>query len=203
MLIAIKRVKPRVLAGTLLFVAGAQFLLFLMIAETQYLGYSANENYISDLGVWEEWSAVFFNSSVIAFGLLGLIGGYILREEKGLRYVSRSLMVSGVGAIILGIFPETVWGLHKMGAFMAFIFAALAAVLCFKAFSGPFRYIATFLGVFSFTAMILSVSNIFLGLGPGGMERLVLYPIMLWMAGFGAVLFSSVTEGELVRDRAA
>ncbi|MCX6651318.1 MAG: DUF998 domain-containing protein [Methanomassiliicoccales archaeon] len=188
--------KRRMLAGTLLFVAGAQFLLFLIIAETQYPGYSANENYISDLGVWEEWSAVFFNVSVIAFGLLGLIGGFILREDKGMSYVPWLLIVSGAGAIILGIFPETVWGLHKIGAFMAFICASSAAVCCFKAFSGPFRYIATFLGVLSFITMILSITNIFLGLGPGGMERMILYPIIIWMTSLGTVLYSSAESPE-------
>jgi hypothetical membrane protein len=141
--------------------------------------------------VWDQPSAIFFNFPVIIFGLFGLMSGLILREEKEWIYIPWLLVISGVGAIMLGVFPETVWGLHKLGAFMAFIFAAAAAVNAFWVFSGPSRYISVVLGAISFLAMMLSVTEVFLGVGPGGMERMVLYPILIWMMGFGAILLSS------------
>lgn len=183
--------KRRVLLGVLLFVAGVQFLIFLIIAETQYPGYSINAHYLSDLGVWDMPSAPFFNLSVIVFGLLALVGGVISREDRGLRHIPWLLMVSGVGAIILGVFPMTVWGLHRLGTFLAFIFAGAAAVRSYWVLSGPLRYISLVLGIISFLAMVLSVTNVFLGLGPGGMERMVLYPILIWLLGFAAVLLSA------------
>lgn len=183
--------RRRVTAGTLLFIACAQFILFLTIAETQFPGHSTNANFISDLGVWDQPSAIFFNFPVIMFGLFGLMSGLILREEKEWIYIPWLLVISGVGAIMLGVFPETVWGLHKLGAFLAFIFAAAAAVNAFWVFSGPSRYISVVLGAISFLAMMLSVTEVFLGVGPGGMERMVLYPILIWMMGFGAILLSS------------
>jgi hypothetical membrane protein len=190
--------KRRVLVGTLLFVACTQFLLFLIIAETQYPDYSTNINYLSDLGVWDEPSAPFFNISVIIFGLLAIASGVLSRNDEGMSHIPWLLIVSGAGAVILGVFPETVWGLHRLGAFLAFIFAASAAVCSYRVISGPFRYISAILGGCSFLAMMLSVTNIYLGLGPGGMERMVLYPILIWLLGFGAVLLSS---GEnIVRD---
>jgi hypothetical protein len=85
----------------------------------------------------------------------------------------------------------TVWGLHRLGTFLAFIFAAAAAVRSYWVLSGPLRYISLVLGVISFLAMVLSVTNVFLGLGPGGMERMVLYPILIWLLGFAAVLLSA------------
>ena len=183
--------RRREFLGTLLFVACVQFLIFLIIAETQYPGYSTNAHYLSDLGVWDIPSAPFFNLSVIVFGLLALVGGVLSREDRGLRCIPWLLMVSGAGAIILGVFPMTVWGLHRLGTFLAFIFAAAAAVRSYWVLSGPLRYISLVLGVISFLAMVLSVTNVFLGLGPGGMERMVLYPILIWLLGFAAVLLSA------------
>ncbi|MCX6651317.1 MAG: DUF998 domain-containing protein [Methanomassiliicoccales archaeon] len=183
--------KSRVLAGTLLFVATAQFVLFLNIAEAEYTGYSTHASLISDLGVWGEPSAIFFNLSVIAYSLLSLIAGVVLREDKGLSYIPWLLMVAGVGGLSIGIFPMTVWGVHDWGAVLAFVFAALAAVYCYWALSGPFRYISIVLGVISFFAMILYKGNVFLGLGAGGMERMIMYPILIWIAGLGTVLFTS------------
>jgi hypothetical membrane protein len=103
---------------------------------------------------------------------------------------------------MLGIFPERVWGLHKLGAFLAFGFAAAAAGNAFGVFSGPFRYISVVLGAISFLAMIFSVTEVFLGIGPGGMERMVLYPILIWMMGFGAVLFSSEERNAITMSKA-
>jgi hypothetical membrane protein len=79
--------KRRVIAGIILFTAGAQFILFLIIAETQFPGHSTSGNFISDLGVWDEPSAMFFNAPVIIFGLFGLLSGLILRGEKQWSYI--------------------------------------------------------------------------------------------------------------------
>jgi len=37
-------------------------------------------------------------------------------------------------------------------------------------------------------------SSFFLGLGPGGMERMIVYPALMWLAGFGGHL---VTKREI------
>jgi hypothetical membrane protein len=183
--------KLRVLAGTLLFLATAQFVLFLNIAETLYTGYSIHTSLISDLGVWGEPSAIFFNLSVIVFGLLGLAGGFVLRNDKELGHIPWLLMVSGAGGLIAGVFPMTVWGVHDWGAVLVFVFAALAAVYCYWTFIGPFRYFSIALGVISFIAMVLFKANVLLSLGAGGMERMIMYPVLVWMGGLGTVLFTS------------
>ncbi|MCX9076244.1 MAG: hypothetical protein OIN88_16610 [Candidatus Methanoperedens sp.] len=40
-------------------------------------------------------------------------------------------------------------------------------------------------------ALVLYGSDIYLGLGPGGMERMIAYPVLLWGTGFGGYLMSS------------
>ena len=41
------------------------------------------------------------------------------------------------------------------------------------------------LGTLGLISLILYVPGIYLGLGKGGMERLIVYPNLLWALGFG------------------
>jgi hypothetical membrane protein len=52
----------------------------------------------------------------------------------------------------------------------------------------PFNIIVILLGLMSLLAMILFIGNFYLGLGVGGMERMIVYPILIWMIGFGGFL---------------
>jgi hypothetical protein len=45
-------------------------------------------------------------------------------------------------------------------------------------------------GVMTLVATVLYVNGIYLGLGPGGMERMVVYPVLLWSIGFGGYLMA-------------
>lgn len=49
--------------------------------------------------------------------------------------------------------------------------------------------------------LVLYVANFYLGLGPGGMERIVAYPILLWGVGLGGHMIS--WEGALPSSVAA
>jgi hypothetical protein len=39
-------------------------------------------------------------------------------------------------------------------------------------------------------ATVLYGSHVYLGLGAGGMERMVVYPVLLWSIGFGGYLMA-------------
>jgi hypothetical protein len=41
------------------------------------------------------------------------------------------------------------------------------------------------LGLATLVAMVLFASNTYLGLGAGGMERMIVYPVLLWSIGLG------------------
>lgn len=46
------------------------------------------------------------------------------------------------------------------------------------------------MGSASIFALVLYGLNIYLGLGPGGMERMIAYPVLLWAIGFGGYMMS-------------
>ena len=176
----------RKLAGSLLFVGAAQFLVAMIIAETLYPGYSASLNYISDLGVGP--SALIFNSSVFLFGLTVIVSSYYLQRVFRSLLISILVIVAGAGAAGVGLFPETVPLLHPIFSFIAFFFGAISAIAAYKIQKPHMSYLSVIMGAVSLLALILFATKNDLGLGIGGMERMVAYPIILWAIGFGGHL---------------
>ncbi|MCW3980088.1 MAG: DUF998 domain-containing protein [Candidatus Bathyarchaeota archaeon] len=185
------------IAGTLLFVAASQFVLVLVVAEALYPGYSISANYISDLGVGP--SAIYFNSSVFFMGLLLIIGTYFLQRAFNYKILTVLLVLTAVGAMGVGVFTEDFGTIHTVVSLIAFLFGGLSAIfsaVCsyvhdFKLLKMPFSIIAVILGLISLAALVLLGSNIDLGLGVGGIERMIAYPLLMWGAGFGGYLIAS------------
>jgi len=157
----------------------------IIIAEALYPGYSTSENYISDLGVGP--SSLIFNSSVFLLGVL-VVGGAYFIYLADFRLFSILLATAGIGAMGVGLFPEDAGVIHVVFSFVTFLFAGLSAVLCCKLQKRPFSYFSLLLGVTSLVALFLFISGIHLGLGKGGMERMIAYPALLWAVGFGGYL---------------
>jgi len=175
-------------AGALFFVAASQFVLGLIVAEALYSGYSVSENYISDLGVGP--SSMIFNSSVFLMGLLLIIGTYFLQRAFNFKALTVLLVMTAIGAMGVGVFTENSGTIHHVVSLIAFLFGGLSAIFSFKLLRKPFSVIAVILGLMSLAALVLYGSSIFLGLGAGGMERMIVYPILVWGAGFGAALMA-------------
>jgi len=193
--------KERV-AGALFFVAVTQFILGLTIAEALHPGYSVSANYVSDLGIGP--FSVVFNSSVFLLGLLLLVGTYFLRHISELKTVKILLFLMALSAIGVGIFNKEFTIAHGAVSSLAFLFAGLSAIASAKVLKSPFSLISILLGVMTIGALALYsigmttsgslTSNIeydstfYLGLGPGGMERMIVYPALMWLAGFSGYL---------------
>jgi hypothetical membrane protein len=64
----------------------------------------------------------------------------------------------------------------------------MSAIASYKLLKLPFSVIAGILGLMSLGELVLFTVNIYLGLGEGGMERMVVYPLLVWEAGFGGYL---------------
>jgi hypothetical membrane protein len=189
-------------AGTLFFIAATQFVLCLTIAEALYPSYSVSGNYISDLGVGP--SAIVFNSSVFLLGLLLLAGTYFQRHSPNFKTVNMMLLLMAIGAMGVGIFTKDFTLAHGAVSSMAFFFAGLSAIASFKVLKKPVSLISIILGVMTLAALALFSSGVitsgsltsnqaydsvfYLGLGPGGMERMIVYPALMWLAGFGGHL---------------
>lgn len=186
-------------AGAVMFVGASQFILFVVVAESLYPGYSISDNYISDLGVGP--SALIFNSSVFLLGLSAVISVHFLQGFiSGNRAFRVFLLLCGVGAMGVGIFPENFGFIHTLFSLLAFLFGALSAIVSFKIQKPPLSYISIILGVLSIaTLMLFAISEYciymyqgfslnYLGIGRGGLERIIAYPIILWAMGFGGSL---------------
>lgn len=177
----------KVLAGALLFVGAVQFIIGMILAEISYPGYNASTNFISDLGA-NKSSAPIFNSSVSFLGLLVVVASYLIWKEFGNVVVSALFFLSGIGSFGVGIFPESAGTTHMVVSLIAFLFGGISAIASIWIARPPFSYLSIILGAIGLIALGLFASGSYLGLGPGGMERMVAYPILLWLAGFGGYL---------------
>ncbi|MDE1797860.1 MAG: DUF998 domain-containing protein [Candidatus Micrarchaeota archaeon] len=170
-------------AGWLLALGAAQFLIALVLAESIYPGYSVSANFISDLGVGP--AAGVFNGSVMLLGLMVLLGAYFGWKEFREPFFAAALALSGLGALGVGLFPEGS-GLHLPASFAVFFFGALAALLAYRLrMSRAEAALSALAGAASLLALALFASRITLGIGVGGMERMVAYPILIWAVGIG------------------
>jgi hypothetical membrane protein len=187
----------RKVAGTLAFVGGSPFALGMPVAEALYPGYSISQNYISDLGVGP--SAMIFNSSVFLLGPFAVTSAYFVHSSFRNHLVTILLVLAGVGAIGVGVFPENSPATHEIVSDITFIFGGLLPIAAYRLMRKPFSYLSVAMGVLSLSAMVLLSAEhsfsldeqYFLGLGPGGMERMIAYPILLWEVAFGGHLMAS------------
>jgi hypothetical membrane protein len=183
------------IAGTLIFVGSAQFIIGLIVAEAFYPGYSVAQNFISDLGATcratclvVQPTSTIFNSSVTLLGLLAIVASYFIEREFRSRTLSFLVIMTGVGATGVGVFPETAGVIHPIVSLITFVFAGLSAIASYKLQKAPSSYFSVLLGMMTLVALALYVSDIFLGLGQGGMERMIVYPALIWAVGFSAYL---------------
>jgi hypothetical membrane protein len=184
--------------GSWLLVGGLEMLFMVHLAEFLYPGYSTSQNYISDLGVGPASSRWIFTGAIILFGLMALETAVLLRLRPGKSFVWLFLALSGIGAIGVGVFNENfIPEVHAMFALMAFLFGNLAVIYSRKMVRPPMSYLFVLLGLIGLSALALFAGNTFVGLGAGGMERMIFYPAMFWAIGFGAYLLAE--ENKLSR----
>ncbi len=204
---------PEKVAGGLFLIAATQFVMSLVISQALYPTYSVSANYVSDLGVGP--SSAVFNTSVFALGALIIIGALQLRKLRDLRTVSLLLVLMAVGSMGVGVFTKEDTLLHGGVATLAFFFSALSAIASVRVLAMPFSLISGILGSATLAALALfsigmvasgSIYTVepidsayYLGLGPGGMEQMVVYPGLMWLAAFGGHL---LTKAEGKRETA-
>jgi len=157
-----------------------QFGFLLLIAEFLYPGYSTSQNVISDLGVGPQPSQAIFTVSIILFGLLALAAAYFYTKTVEGWLFPLLIVVAGIGGIGVGLVNEDNGWPHTMFAFLAFFFSALAAIYSYKLLPSPTKYFAVALGLISIAALALIGTGEFLGIGKGGMERMIFYPVLFW-----------------------
>lgn len=176
------------ISGILIFIGSFVFSISIMIAEALKSSYSINSNYISDLGVGT--NAWLFNYTVILFGVTMVVGALLLVSVKKRSVFPYLLILVGVGAMMVGLFPENTGSLHGIGASIAFIFAGLSAIAYVTWTKSSFRYASVIIGIIILASIFFFEEGKDLGIGAGGMERMIVYPGLLWGIALSVSLMS-------------
>jgi hypothetical protein len=112
-----------------------------------------------------------------------------------------------IGAMGVGIFTSAFsTTIHGVVSLMAFGFGSLSAIASFKVSKLPMSAISVILGVITLGALALfsaalvttgslttsepPASEFFLGIGPGGMEHMIVYPALIWFTLFSGYLIT-------------
>ncbi|MGY1753356.1 DUF998 domain-containing protein [Blastococcus sp. SYSU D01042] len=197
------RSRDRSIAGLLLLLAGSAVVLGIMTAEALYpVAYDLHDNTVSDLAAMRpddlvrQPSAAIFNTTMIVCGVLIAVAAFLLhRSRAGLRAVL-PVAALGIGMIGVGVFPgNTVMAVHQLVSIATFLSGGLAAILTARLTVRVLRPVHVLLGA---VALAFLLGYTFLGdlavfdrLGEGGVERWIVYPVVLWIVVFGAALTAS------------
>jgi hypothetical membrane protein len=182
----------------------------LVAAAWEVPSYDFSYNTISDLGVTECGSYLqldervvevcsprhaLMNTTFVLVGLLTAAGAVLARAAWPRRRVASVglafILLSGVGAILVGLAPANVnIGVHAVGAVLQ-VPGAVGPLLLGVAVWGTQRRLAVFslgCGAVGSAACLAYFGQIYLGLGPGGMERVAFDPLTVWKVAVGALL---------------
>ena len=111
--------------------------------------------------------------------------------------------LSGLGVVMVGIFPEnSIPALHGLGAALPFTLgnAALIAIAISLAIPLLLRLCVSLSGMAALLALAAYASSHDLGLGEGGIERVVAYPQTICLAVIGCYLIAVPQPGRSRTD---
>jgi hypothetical membrane protein len=182
------------LAGVLFVIAGTAFITVTMLAASIAPGYDDHDGNISDLGVLDA-TALLFNASLVAIGLLNAVGGWLAFGASRHARLVAIYVLAGIGAIGAGIFPLDTGTIHAVFALIAFVLfnveALATAAVMRGTFIRPVSALAGLVGLVFVAIMLVGDGgnpDIFGAIGHGGAERMIAYPVMLWLVAFGGHL---------------
>jgi hypothetical membrane protein len=202
--VAIKTFTDRYpLIGPMIWILCIQyFIAQLVVARAWSTPYSLLHNPISDLGntACGLYSGRFvcsplnglMNASFIMLGITMAIGSLLIYQEfkeslsslVGFSFMS----LAGIGTLMVGLFPEnTLSDVHLAGAILPFLIGNLALIIFSVALPipKPFQIYTILSGAISLVALVFLLTDHYLSLGIGGMERLTTYPQTIWLIFFG------------------
>jgi len=194
--------------GAILLLVGAiEFIVGMAVTQIGYgSSYSLTQNYISDLGATKcgvfhgatslvghyacsPWHVV-FNASIVILGILLVLAAILIRTAfpaRRSRTIGLALLVlAGFGAMGVGFSPEDVdIVVHSASAFLSFAGGGIALIVLGFAMLRDtrwdgYRAYTMLSGLVALVALVLFVAKSYGPLGVGGMERLIVAPILLW-----------------------
>ena len=197
------------LAGPALWMLSLQyFIIQIAVGRAWPVDYSLSQNTISDLGntacslyggrlVCSPLHNL-MNASFIVLGATMIAGAMLIyrefRQSAGSAAGFGAMGLAGFGTAVVGFFPENTIGvLPFWGAMLPFLIGNLGIVVLGLVLDLPksLRLYTIASGGLALVALALFLSNTYLGLGIGGMERIVAYPQTVWLIVFGMYISSS------------
>ena len=207
--------------GPYLYLSSLQYFVVQLVVSLRWSpAYNLRRNTISDLGntacgrfngrfVCSPFHTV-MNVSFIVLGATMIAGSALIGETlpptraRKLGFIFMTF--AGVGVVVVGIFPEnTVSALHGLGATLPFTLGNVGVIVLGLSLelSRVLRLVTLTLGVIALAALVFYASSHYLGLGEGGIERLVAYPQTVWLILLGGYLLvqgRERTKNDLARS---
>lgn len=183
------------LPGFLFFLLSGGFMTAIMIGASLAPGYDYQSAAISDLGRISQ-TAGLFNLTLLLVGALNVAGGWAFHRWHGRRWLLAIYLVAGLGAIGAGAVPLGTSDLHSIFALVAFLFFNLEALGTGFVLAGPMRpisWVAGSIGLVYVAIMVVGDAGnpaVFGPIGHGGAERMIVYPVMLWMLALSGYLMA-------------
>jgi hypothetical membrane protein len=191
------------LAGALIFLGVLEWFMVVLAAETLFPGYSSRLNDLSDLASTVQPnlspiqpSAMLFNSATLLIGLLTLISAILIYLSGQDRLFSALFGFSGLSAMAVGVFPGDSGSIHGLVALGWFVTGPLAAAFSSRMLTNrPLAIFSVIVGLFSLSVLCFALfagpNSPFQLFGRGGEERMLAYPVVLWMMAFAGYLMGS------------
>ena len=185
------RMKMQKIVGTSFLAGAAQYHKSPLIAQSLNPAYNIREQAVSELGVGSV--ALFWNTSLLLLGVMVIIGGYFAYHSLGRRLTAMLAFILGVGSMGAGLFPlDSPTGLHGLFALFAFAGGGLFALTSYRVVASKWmKLFSIFFGLYSLSALTLHASETNLGLGGGGMERMIIFPLVIWLIAFSGYLLNT------------
>jgi len=186
--------RPQSVAGVAFVLTATWFPLFLMACAAIAPGYEVHGGAISDFGVIAE-TALLFNATMVLTGLGNALGGYAYYRVHGSRRLLALFGLTSAGSAGVGFFPSTVPAPHYAFALLAFVALNAQVVACSRRAPPGLRSLGVFAGVAGFASLGRFVfADAYGPLGFGGVERMVVYPAILWLLAFGGTLLGGANN---------
>jgi hypothetical membrane protein len=221
------------ISGWALILGPIQFVIATLVEGALIPGYGVITHWISDLGAPPNSAPHFapgttlwwvFSTSLILMSLLifvGIVGLKPLLWDRALGKLTVALIV----VVALGAIGVAVWNevdaleLHSVSALIAFGLGWVAMVV-FGVYArsdarwgAGWSWLSILGGVVSFIALVLYVVPTFVGrtnvpswvasVYPGGSERLIVVPLVIWLVAIGAQLVRGLPTPPSATDRAS
>jgi hypothetical membrane protein len=191
-------------AGGILTAVGIVLLLGITTLEALYAGrYSTFANTISDLGssnnrylATTEPNHLLYVVLMIVTGVAVVVAAGFLARARYPRGLVVGIEALGIGLVGIGCFSQDQGVMHATFALGAVVGAAGAAIWSRRVIRGRFGDFAVGLGVLALVGTGLGLpgvkgfGGIEAAIGVGGVERWAVYPVFLWLFGFGVSLLA-------------